>query len=32
LKDRIPLEVAKTDAGAQEVEAALTRIAHGVYI
>jgi putative toxin-antitoxin system antitoxin component (TIGR02293 family) len=32
LKDRIPLEVAKTDAGTQEVEAALTRIAHGVYI
>jgi putative toxin-antitoxin system antitoxin component (TIGR02293 family) len=32
LKDRIPLELAKTDAGAREVEAALTRFAHGDYI
>jgi putative toxin-antitoxin system antitoxin component (TIGR02293 family) len=32
LKDRIPLEVAKTDAGTQEVEAALSRFAHGDYI
>jgi putative toxin-antitoxin system antitoxin component (TIGR02293 family) len=31
LKDRIPIELAQTDAGAREVEAILTRIAHGVY-
>jgi putative toxin-antitoxin system antitoxin component (TIGR02293 family) len=32
LRNRIPLELAKTEAGAREVEAALTRFAHGVYI
>jgi putative toxin-antitoxin system antitoxin component (TIGR02293 family) len=31
LKDRIPIELAQTDAGAREVEVILTRIAHGVY-
>ena len=31
LKDRIPIEMAETDAGAREVEVILTRIAHGVY-
>jgi putative toxin-antitoxin system antitoxin component (TIGR02293 family) len=32
LKGRIPIEMAKTDAGAREVEAALSRFAHGDYI
>lgn len=32
LGDKIPLELAKTDSGAREVEAALMRFAHGVYI
>jgi putative toxin-antitoxin system antitoxin component (TIGR02293 family) len=32
LKDRIPIEMAETDAGAREVEAALSRFAHGDYI
>ena len=32
LKNRIPLDVAKTEAGRQEVEIALTQLAHGVYI
>jgi putative toxin-antitoxin system antitoxin component (TIGR02293 family) len=31
LDDRIPIELAETDAGAREVEAVLTRIADGVY-
>jgi len=31
LNERIPIEMAETDAGAREVEAILTRIAHGVY-
>jgi putative toxin-antitoxin system antitoxin component (TIGR02293 family) len=31
LKNRIPIELAETDAGAREVEIILTRIAHGVY-
>jgi putative toxin-antitoxin system antitoxin component (TIGR02293 family) len=31
LKNRIPIELAETDAGAREVETILTRIAHGVY-
>jgi putative toxin-antitoxin system antitoxin component (TIGR02293 family) len=31
LNDRIPYELAETDAGAREVEVVLTRIAHGVY-
>jgi putative toxin-antitoxin system antitoxin component (TIGR02293 family) len=31
LADRIPIELAETDAGAREVETVLTRIAHGVY-
>jgi putative toxin-antitoxin system antitoxin component (TIGR02293 family) len=31
LNDRVPFELAETDAGAREVEAVLTRIAHGVY-
>jgi putative toxin-antitoxin system antitoxin component (TIGR02293 family) len=31
LKDRVPIELAETDAGAREVEVILTRIAHGVY-
>ena len=29
---KIPLELAATDAGAREVEAALMRFAHGIYI
>jgi putative toxin-antitoxin system antitoxin component (TIGR02293 family) len=32
LKDRIPIELAETDAGAREVEAALSRLAHGDYV
>ena len=32
LKNRIPIELAKTDAGAREVETALIQFAHGVYI
>jgi putative toxin-antitoxin system antitoxin component (TIGR02293 family) len=32
LKDRIPIEMAETDAGAREVEAAISRFAHGDYI
>ncbi|MEJ0078521.1 MAG: antitoxin Xre/MbcA/ParS toxin-binding domain-containing protein [Alphaproteobacteria bacterium] len=32
LGDKIPLELAETDAGAREVEAALMRFAHGIYI
>jgi putative toxin-antitoxin system antitoxin component (TIGR02293 family) len=32
LKWRIPIEMAETDAGAREVEYALIRFAHGVYI
>ncbi len=31
LADRIPIELAETDAGAREVETVLTRIAYGVY-
>jgi putative toxin-antitoxin system antitoxin component (TIGR02293 family) len=31
LGDRIPNELAETDAGAREVEVILGRIAHGVY-
>ena len=31
LQDRIPIEMAETDAGAREVEVILIRIAHGVY-
>jgi putative toxin-antitoxin system antitoxin component (TIGR02293 family) len=31
LNDRIPFELAETDAGAREVEVILGRIAHGVY-
>ncbi len=31
LGDRVPFELAETDAGAREVEAVLTRIAHGVH-
>lgn len=31
LENRIPIELAETDAGAREVEVILTRIAHGVY-
>jgi putative toxin-antitoxin system antitoxin component (TIGR02293 family) len=31
LKDRIPIELAETDAGAREVEAILSRIAYGDY-
>ena len=31
LNDRIPFELAETDAGAREVEAVLARIADGVY-
>jgi putative toxin-antitoxin system antitoxin component (TIGR02293 family) len=31
LKQRIPVELAETDAGVREVEVILTRIAHGVY-
>jgi putative toxin-antitoxin system antitoxin component (TIGR02293 family) len=32
LGDKIPLELAETDAGAREVEDALGRFAHGIYI
>jgi putative toxin-antitoxin system antitoxin component (TIGR02293 family) len=32
LGDRIPLELAETDSGAREVEAALGRFMHGIYI
>jgi putative toxin-antitoxin system antitoxin component (TIGR02293 family) len=32
LKNRIPFELAETDAGAREVENALSRLAHGDYI
>jgi putative toxin-antitoxin system antitoxin component (TIGR02293 family) len=32
LKNRIPIDLAETDAGAREVEAALSRFAHGDYI
>ncbi|MGB9367075.1 MAG: antitoxin Xre/MbcA/ParS toxin-binding domain-containing protein [Xanthobacteraceae bacterium] len=32
LGDKIPLELAQTDSGAREVEAALMRFAHGIYI
>jgi len=32
LKNRIPIELAETDAGAREVENALSRLAHGDYI
>jgi putative toxin-antitoxin system antitoxin component (TIGR02293 family) len=32
MKGRIPIEMAETDAGAREVEAALSRFAHGDYI
>ena len=32
LKGRIPIEMAETDAGAREVEAAISRLAHGDYI
>jgi putative toxin-antitoxin system antitoxin component (TIGR02293 family) len=32
LGDKIPLELAETDSGAREVEAALMRFAHGIYI
>ncbi len=32
LKGRIPIELAETDAGAREVEAAISRFAHGDYI
>jgi uncharacterized protein (DUF2384 family) len=31
LNNRIPNELSETDEGAQEVEAALTRFAHGVH-
>lgn len=31
LQNRIPIEMAETDAGAREVEMILTRIAYGVY-
>lgn len=31
LNNRIPIELAETDAGAREVEIVLTRIAHGIY-
>ena len=31
LKDRIPMEMAESDAGAREVEAVLSRIAYGDY-
>jgi putative toxin-antitoxin system antitoxin component (TIGR02293 family) len=31
LGDRIPIEMARTDLGAREVEAVLGRLAHGVY-
>jgi putative toxin-antitoxin system antitoxin component (TIGR02293 family) len=32
LKDRIPIELAETDSGARDVEAALTHIAYGDYV
>ncbi len=32
LRDRVPFELAETDAGAREVEDAILRIVHGVYI
>jgi putative toxin-antitoxin system antitoxin component (TIGR02293 family) len=32
LKNRIPIDLVETDAGAREVEAALSRFAHGDYI
>jgi len=32
LRDRVPFELAETDAGAREVEDAIMRIVHGVYI
>jgi putative toxin-antitoxin system antitoxin component (TIGR02293 family) len=32
LKDRIPIELAETDAGAREVEAVLSHIAYGDYV
>ena len=32
LKGRIPIEIAETDAGAREVEDALSRFAHGDYV
>lgn len=32
LKNRIPIELAETDAGAREVETALSRLTHGDYI
>ena len=32
LKGRIPIEMAETDAGAREVEDALSRLTHGDYI
>ena len=31
LDDRIPIEMARTDVGAREVEAVILRMAHGVY-
>ncbi len=31
LSDRIPIEMAETDAGAREVETILTRVAYGVF-
>jgi putative toxin-antitoxin system antitoxin component (TIGR02293 family) len=31
LNERVPIDLAETDAGAREVEVILTRIAHGVY-
>lgn len=31
LGDRIPIEMARTDLGAREVEAVIMRMAHGVY-
>jgi putative toxin-antitoxin system antitoxin component (TIGR02293 family) len=32
LKNRIPIELAETDAGAREVEDALSRLVHGDYV
>jgi putative toxin-antitoxin system antitoxin component (TIGR02293 family) len=32
LKDRIPIELAETDAGARDVEAALLHIAYGDHV
>jgi putative toxin-antitoxin system antitoxin component (TIGR02293 family) len=32
LKDRVPIELAETDSGAREVEAALMHFAHGDYL